>query len=36
MGKTILTAKHITKLFPGMKALDNVDLIFEKVKFTFS
>lgn len=25
MGKTILTAKHITKLFPGMKALDNVD-----------
>lgn len=25
MGKTILTAKHITKLFPGMKALDDVD-----------
>ena len=25
MGKTILTAQHITKLFPGMKALDNVD-----------
>lgn len=25
MGKTILTARHITKLFPGMKALDNVD-----------
>lgn len=25
MGKTILTAKHITKIFPGMKALDNVD-----------
>lgn len=25
MGKTILTAKHITKMFPGMKALDNVD-----------
>lgn len=25
MGKTILTASHITKVFPGMKALDNVD-----------
>ena len=25
MGKTILEAKHITKLFPGMKALDDVD-----------
>ena len=25
MGKTILTAQHITKLFPGMKALDDVD-----------
>ena len=25
MGETILTAKHITKLFPGMKALDDVD-----------
>ena len=25
MGKTILTASHITKIFPGMKALDNVD-----------
>lgn len=25
MGKTILTAKHITKLFPGMRALDDVD-----------
>ncbi|WP_333678170.1 sugar ABC transporter ATP-binding protein [Muricomes intestini] len=25
MGRTILTAKHITKLFPGMKALDDVD-----------
>ena len=25
MGKVILTAKHITKLFPGMKALDDVD-----------
>lgn len=25
MGKTILTASHITKRFPGMKALDNVD-----------
>ena len=25
MGKTILTAEHITKLFPGMKALDDVD-----------
>ncbi len=25
MGETILTARHITKLFPGMKALDNVD-----------
>jgi ABC-type sugar transport system ATPase subunit len=25
VGKTILTATHITKLFPGMKALDNVD-----------
>lgn len=25
MGKTILTAKHITKIFPGMKALDDVD-----------
>jgi len=25
MGKTILTAQHITKVFPGMKALDNVD-----------
>ena len=25
MGKTILTASHITKIFPGMKALDDVD-----------
>lgn len=25
MGKTILTARHITKMFPGMKALNNVD-----------
>ena len=25
MGKTILTAQHITKIFPGMKALDDVD-----------
>ena len=25
MGKTILTAHNITKAFPGMKALDNVD-----------
>ncbi|HPU62721.1 MAG TPA: sugar ABC transporter ATP-binding protein [Mobilitalea sp.] len=25
MGKTILTAQNITKVFPGMKALDNVD-----------
>lgn len=25
MGKTILRASHITKIFPGMKALDNVD-----------
>lgn len=25
MSKTILTASHITKIFPGMKALDNVD-----------
>jgi len=25
MGKTILTAHHITKIFPGMKALDDVD-----------
>jgi ABC-type sugar transport system ATPase subunit len=25
VGKTILTAQHITKLFPGMKALDDVD-----------
>ena len=24
-GRTILTAKHITKIFPGMKALDDVD-----------
>lgn len=25
MGKTILTAQHITKVFPGMKALDDVN-----------
>ena len=31
MGKTILTAKHITKLFPGMKALDNVDFDLREI-----
>ena len=33
MGKTILTAKHITKLFPGMKALDDVDFDLQQNVF---